>query len=172
LGEKLLQSPFTLTQARVLFELGARKGASAGEIGAALGLDLGYLSRIVQAFSSRGLITRKRSSNDGRRIVLSLTARGRKAFHAIDKKSRDEGLRDAGPIAERAPYPLAGRAARCAGHSVGGIARVGAEPRHSHPPHRRHRLGDRAPCAALCRGVSLERGIRGVGREALCPIRE
>jgi len=90
LGERLLQSPFTLTQARVLFELGARKSASAGEIGAALGLDLGYLSRIVQAFSSRGLITRTRSRNDGRRIVLSLTAKGRKAFHAIDKKSRDE----------------------------------------------------------------------------------
>jgi DNA-binding MarR family transcriptional regulator/GNAT superfamily N-acetyltransferase len=90
LGERLLRSPFTLTQARVLFELGARKGASAGEIGAALGLDLGYLSRIVQEFSSRGLITRDRCRNDGRRIVLSLTAKGRKAFHAIDKKSRDE----------------------------------------------------------------------------------
>ena len=90
LGERLLQSPFTLTQARVLFELGARKGASAGEIGAALGLDLGYLSRIVQAFSSRRLITRTRSRSDGRRIVLSLTAKGQKAFHAIDQKSRDE----------------------------------------------------------------------------------
>jgi DNA-binding MarR family transcriptional regulator len=90
LEERLLQSPFTLTQARVLFELGMREGASAGEISAALNLDLGYLSRIVQAFSSRRLVTRKRSESDRRRLLLSLTAKGRKAFRAIDKKSHDE----------------------------------------------------------------------------------
>jgi DNA-binding MarR family transcriptional regulator len=90
LDEGVLKTPFTLTQARVLFELGTRKGASAGEISGALGLDLGYLSRIVQGFYSRGLITRKRSDDDGRRILLSLTAKGRKEVQALVKKSRDE----------------------------------------------------------------------------------
>jgi DNA-binding MarR family transcriptional regulator/GNAT superfamily N-acetyltransferase len=90
LEERLLQSPFSLTQARVLFELGTRKAATAGQISEALGLDLGYLSRIVQEFDSRGLIARKRSSDDGRRVDLSLTAKGRKAFQEIDRRSREE----------------------------------------------------------------------------------
>jgi DNA-binding MarR family transcriptional regulator/predicted GNAT family acetyltransferase len=121
----------------VLFELGARKGASAGEIGAALGLDLGYLSRIVQAFSSRGLLTRTRSRNDGRRIVLSLTAKGRKAFHAIDKRSRDE------VSAMLAPLPSARRtrllAALCDARSI-----LSEEQRQSADGLviRTHRIGD------------------------------
>jgi DNA-binding MarR family transcriptional regulator/GNAT superfamily N-acetyltransferase len=90
LEEGLLKTPFTLAQARVLFELGTRKDISAGEISAVLSLDLGYLSRIVQEFSAQGLITRKKSAEDGRRVLLSLTAKGRKAFQALDTKSRDE----------------------------------------------------------------------------------
>jgi DNA-binding MarR family transcriptional regulator/GNAT superfamily N-acetyltransferase len=90
LDEGLLKSPFTLTQARVLFELGTGKYATAGEISDTLGLDLGYLSRIVQDFASRGLISRRKSSDDGRRILLSLTAKGRKAFQNLDKSSRNE----------------------------------------------------------------------------------
>lgn len=90
LEEALLKSPFTLAQARVLFELGAHKSVSAGEISDMLGLDLGYLSRIVQEFASQGLLTRKKSDEDGRRILLSLTAKGRKARQTLDTKSRDE----------------------------------------------------------------------------------
>ena len=59
LREGLLKTRFTLTQARVLFELGTRRAASAGEISDELDLDLGYLSRILLDFSSQGLITRK-----------------------------------------------------------------------------------------------------------------
>jgi len=90
LEEGLLKSPFTLTQARVLFELGTGKNATAGEISDTLGLDLGYLSRIVQDFASRRLISRRKSSDDGRRILLSLTAKGRKAFQNLDQSSRSE----------------------------------------------------------------------------------
>ena len=90
LEEGLLKTRFTLTQARVLFELGTRKYATAGEISDTLGLDLGYLSRIVQDFASRDLISRKKSSDDGRRILLSLTAKGRKAFQNLDQSSRNE----------------------------------------------------------------------------------
>jgi len=90
LDEGLLQTPFTLAQARVLYELGQARHRSASEISAMLGLDLGYLSRIVQAFSARGLVTRRRSADDGRRILLSLTAKGRKALQTLENRSRGQ----------------------------------------------------------------------------------
>lgn len=88
LEEGMLDTSFTLTQARVLFELGHRKGLSASEISAALGLDLGYLSRIVQGFAAQGLVARKRSAEDGRRVLLSLTAKGRTALQQLERKSQ------------------------------------------------------------------------------------
>jgi DNA-binding MarR family transcriptional regulator/GNAT superfamily N-acetyltransferase len=88
LDEGLLASPFTLAQARVLFELGTRNTVTAGELVDLLGLDPGYLSRILQGFVNSRLIARKRSSEDGRRTELSLTAKGRKAFGALDGRSR------------------------------------------------------------------------------------
>jgi DNA-binding MarR family transcriptional regulator/GNAT superfamily N-acetyltransferase len=87
LDEGLLASPFTLTQARVLFELGTRKTSTASEIGELLGLDAGYLSRMVQGFMAQGLVTRKPSKDDGRQWMLSLTAEGRKAFRTLDRAS-------------------------------------------------------------------------------------
>ena len=90
LEEGVLKTSFTLTQARVLFELGTRKDLSATEISGTLGLDLGYLSRIVQAFSSEGLVTRRKSAEDGRRVMLSLTAKGRKTLQALERKARDQ----------------------------------------------------------------------------------
>ena len=89
LEEGLLASPFTLAQARVLFELGTRKSVTAGELIDMLGLDPGYLSRILQGFADSRLLARKRSREDGRRMELSLTAKGRKAFGVIDARSRD-----------------------------------------------------------------------------------
>jgi DNA-binding MarR family transcriptional regulator/GNAT superfamily N-acetyltransferase len=88
LDEGLLASPFTLAQARVLFELGTRKTPTAGQLIEVLGLDAGYLSRILQGFVDLQLVRRQRSSEDGRRAQLSLTAKGRKAFDTIDKSSR------------------------------------------------------------------------------------
>ena len=87
LDEGLLASPFSLTQARVLFELGTRKTVTARVIGDALGLDAGYLSRMVQNFVSQGLIHREPSAEDGRQIVLSLTSEGKKAFRQLDRTS-------------------------------------------------------------------------------------
>jgi DNA-binding MarR family transcriptional regulator/GNAT superfamily N-acetyltransferase len=89
LEEGLLASSFTLTQARVLFELGARERVTSGELVGILGLDAGYLSRILQRFVESRLITRERSNEDGRRTELALTARGRKAFGAMDRRSRN-----------------------------------------------------------------------------------
>jgi DNA-binding MarR family transcriptional regulator/GNAT superfamily N-acetyltransferase len=90
LEEGLLASPFTLTQARVLFELGTRTTAvAAGRLVEVLGLDPGYLSRILQGFVDLGLIKRERSAADARRAELSLTAKGRKAFGTLDRRSRE-----------------------------------------------------------------------------------
>ena len=87
LEESLLASRFTLAQARVLFELGTRERPTAGELRSSLGLDPGYLSRILHGFVKTRLLVRKPSTQDGRRLQLSLTARGRSAFGALDGKS-------------------------------------------------------------------------------------
>lgn len=88
LDESLLVSSFTLTQARVLFEIESRKTVTASELIARLRLDPGYLSRIIQQFTDSGLVARKQSSDDARRADLSLTAKGLKAFSDLDHRSR------------------------------------------------------------------------------------
>ena len=90
LDQHLLDSPYSLTEARVLYELAHRDAPSAKEIGAALGLDAGYLSRIVQNFSDKGLITRKPLPADRRQVQLGLTAKGRLAFSRLEQRSRDD----------------------------------------------------------------------------------
>lgn len=89
LQEHLLASPFTLTQARVLFELGTQSAVTAREIGDDLGLDRGYLSRMLDQFATQGLIRRRKSAEDGRKILLSLTAKGKKTFASLDRLSQD-----------------------------------------------------------------------------------
>lgn len=88
LDESLLASAFTLTQARVLFEIGTRKIYTAGDLIAVLGLDPGYLSRILQEFADSKLVLRRQSVDDGRRTNLSLTRKGQKAFDELDHRSR------------------------------------------------------------------------------------
>ncbi len=75
----------TLTEARVLFELAARDGAEAGELRRELGLDAGYLSRILGRFAERGLVERERASGDGRKQVVRLTTAGRSTFRTLDE---------------------------------------------------------------------------------------
>jgi DNA-binding MarR family transcriptional regulator/N-acetylglutamate synthase-like GNAT family acetyltransferase len=90
LDEGLLESPFSLTQARVMYELAQQREATATALVAALKIDHGYLSRILRAFEERDLIVRQRDKNDGRQIVLSLTTKGHKAFAALDHRSQRE----------------------------------------------------------------------------------
>src|SRR5258706_2411636 len=79
LGQQLLKSPFSLSEARVLYELANRQNPAAKEIGSELGLDPGYLSRIIQRFAASRLITRKTLASHPRQYRLSLTAKGRQA---------------------------------------------------------------------------------------------
>jgi DNA-binding MarR family transcriptional regulator/N-acetylglutamate synthase-like GNAT family acetyltransferase len=90
LEEGLLQTPFSLTQARVLYELAQKREATATSLVAALNIDHGYLSRILRGFEERDLIVRRRDKNDGRQIVLTLTAKGHKAFGSLDQRSQRE----------------------------------------------------------------------------------
>ncbi|HVM79020.1 MAG TPA: helix-turn-helix domain-containing GNAT family N-acetyltransferase [Stellaceae bacterium] len=90
LQEGRLYSPYSLAEARVLYELAQREGLTASMLGSDLGLDPGYLSRILQSFRRRGLVARERSTGDARRSLLRLTAAGRKAFAPLEARSRRE----------------------------------------------------------------------------------
>lgn len=90
LREGLLDSPYTLTEARILHELSRRKRAAASEIAQELDVDPGYVSRIVKRFMARGLIDRTPSKRDGRRAVLSLSAQGRKEFARLNARSSSQ----------------------------------------------------------------------------------
>src|ERR1700754_2457359 len=100
LGQRLLESPFSLSEARVLYELAHRDGAAAKAIGIELDLDPGYLSRIVQKFADDGMITRKPLPEDRRQHQLSLTAKGRQAFAKLDRSSHEEVAGLLRPLAE------------------------------------------------------------------------
>jgi len=88
LDESLLDSGLTLTQARVLFEIGTSETCTAGDLISLLRLDAGYLSRILQEFVDSRLVKRKPSPDDGRRALLALTPKGRKKFTELDHQSR------------------------------------------------------------------------------------
>jgi DNA-binding MarR family transcriptional regulator/GNAT superfamily N-acetyltransferase len=90
LDQHLGKSPFSLSEARVLYELAHRDDLAAKEIGNELGLDPGYLSRIVQSFDEKGLITRKPLPADRRQYQLSLTAKGRQTFAKLNLGSQNE----------------------------------------------------------------------------------
>lgn len=92
LHDRLLDSEFSLAESRLLWELAHAApdcpGPTATELGAALGLDGGYLSRLLRRLKERGLIQGVRSASDGRQTHLSLTAAGRRAFAPLDRRSQ------------------------------------------------------------------------------------
>ncbi|MGH8519411.1 MAG: bifunctional helix-turn-helix transcriptional regulator/GNAT family N-acetyltransferase [Panacagrimonas sp.] len=89
LQQGYMGSPFPLPQARVLYEIGQRGECTASELGADLDLDLGYLSRLLQRLKRQGVVQGEAAKEDARRVRLSLTARGRKAYQQLDARSRD-----------------------------------------------------------------------------------
>lgn len=90
LHEGLLGSPFSLAEGRVLYEIGTAPDCTAAWLAGRLGLDRGYLSRILKGFGENGLIARSPSAADGREHLLRLTAEGTRHFAAIDARSAEE----------------------------------------------------------------------------------
>jgi DNA-binding MarR family transcriptional regulator/GNAT superfamily N-acetyltransferase len=90
LREGLLHSPYSLTEARIIYELALRDVVTAADLGRELGLDAGYLSRIVSRLEQQGLLDRLPSESDGRQRLLRLTPAGEQAFALLDKRARDE----------------------------------------------------------------------------------
>jgi DNA-binding MarR family transcriptional regulator/GNAT superfamily N-acetyltransferase len=90
LREGLLDTPYTLTESRVIYELAQRESTEVAELRRTLDVDPGYMSRILSAFEVDGLVTRSRSERDGRRQVITLTRRGRAAFATLNARSAGE----------------------------------------------------------------------------------
>lgn len=90
LGEGMHHTPYSLTEARVIFELGQREATEVAHLRQALAIDAGYLSRILARFQDDRLVVRERSAADARRQVIRLTDRGREVFTTLDRRSADE----------------------------------------------------------------------------------
>jgi len=90
LQEHLATSPLSLTEARVIYELAHQDRTTATRLAQELGLDPGYLSRILRAFQRQGLIEKRASATDGRQALLLLTRRGQRAFEALNAGARSE----------------------------------------------------------------------------------
>jgi DNA-binding MarR family transcriptional regulator/GNAT superfamily N-acetyltransferase len=90
LSRGLLDSPYSLTQVRVMYEIVHRPGITAAELGADLGLDRGYLSRILRRFRRQRLLARAIPARDARRRQLRLTPLGRRVFAPLERRSRQQ----------------------------------------------------------------------------------
>jgi DNA-binding MarR family transcriptional regulator/GNAT superfamily N-acetyltransferase len=90
LQEGLLRSPFSLTEARLIYELAHHEHTTATQLRQELGLDAGYLSRTLRGLQERGVIERHPSETDGRQHLIALTREGQRAFAEINAASRDE----------------------------------------------------------------------------------
>ena len=106
LQEGWLDSPFSLTEARVLYELAHRDKPTATAVANDLGLDAGYLSRMLQRFHKQGLIRKDASPADGRQSLLSMTAKGRKAFAPLETHANDEVAAMLGGLPEGTQHRL------------------------------------------------------------------
>ena len=100
LREGLLHTPYSLTEARILFEIANHHDLTASDLSRELGLDPGYLSRVLAGLERRDLIERTPSESDARRLLLALTPEGRDAFSLLDARSREEVAEMLGELSE------------------------------------------------------------------------
>ena len=90
LSEGLLDSPYSLTEVRVMYEIAHRSGVTAGELADDLDLDRGYLSRLLKGFETKKLLAKAPSPEDGRRQHLRLTAAGLRVFEPLERRSQEQ----------------------------------------------------------------------------------
>jgi DNA-binding MarR family transcriptional regulator/N-acetylglutamate synthase-like GNAT family acetyltransferase len=102
----LVDTPYSLTEARVLYEVATAPGTTASAIAGAIGLDNGYLSRILKRFETTGLIAKSPSPQDGRQSLLSLSPAGTDAFQELDRGSAAQVAAMLAPLPEGAQQRL------------------------------------------------------------------
>src|ERR1700733_7495355 len=90
LSDGMLDSPYSLTEVRVMYEIAHRRDVTAGELAADLDLDRGYLSRLLKGFEAKKLLVRTPSPEDGRRQHLRLTPAGMRVFVPLEKRSQEQ----------------------------------------------------------------------------------
>ncbi|PYS18681.1 MAG: MarR family transcriptional regulator [Acidobacteria bacterium] len=130
-----LQSSFSLTEVRVLYEIAHRERTAASELIRELGIDAGYLSRILRAFHRKGLVAKRTSSDDRRQIDLTLTVKGRREFGKLEMRQRVEVARMLQPLGPKHRLRLL--------HAMGSIERLLLQPiRRPTVTLRDHRPGD------------------------------
>jgi DNA-binding MarR family transcriptional regulator/N-acetylglutamate synthase-like GNAT family acetyltransferase len=115
-----LHSPFSITEARVIYEIATRSSAEVAGLRRDLGLDPGYLSRMLNRFEEDGMIARERSSADRRRQLVRLTAKGRRTFASLDRRSSAEIGGVLGPHSDEQQARLV--------EAMGSIRRILGEP--------------------------------------------
>jgi len=101
LNEGLLESEFTLTEVRVLYEIAHAVGATAADICRALGLDAGYVSRLLHRLRTRGLVEQERSATDRRRSVLRMSDEGSRLFSELDARANEDAATLLGQFGDR-----------------------------------------------------------------------
>lgn len=137
LAETFLNTPFSLTECRVLQALAHRDGATATWLGRELDIDAGYLSRILRDFERQGLILRNPSAQDARQAMISLTPAGRDAFEPLDRASHHAIGGMLAPLAEIDQERLV-----AAMRTIGGLLGDANEERAPAFVLRAHRAGD------------------------------
>jgi DNA-binding MarR family transcriptional regulator/GNAT superfamily N-acetyltransferase len=108
LGDHIYQSPYSLPEVRVLYELAHRDRLTATVLSRELGMDPGYLSRLLRGLVQRGLVVRARSDTDARQVQLSLTAKGKKTFAGLDAGSNREVVSLLAPLDDPSRRRLVG----------------------------------------------------------------
>jgi DNA-binding MarR family transcriptional regulator/N-acetylglutamate synthase-like GNAT family acetyltransferase len=141
LGERLLDSPYSLSEMRVLYELAHREAPTASQLCADLGLDPGYLSRLLRRLERAALVARTAAADDRRRSLLRLTPRGRAAFAPLDARARDEIRSMLAAVAPAARAELVA-AMRRIEHLLNGTGRPAAADEGAPCTLRAHRPGD------------------------------
>jgi DNA-binding MarR family transcriptional regulator/GNAT superfamily N-acetyltransferase len=101
LPEGYLGMPYSLAEARLVYEIAQGDSVTATELGKRLAIDLGYLSRLLQGLKRRGLVQARRAPHDARHALLSLTDKGRKSYAALDARSREKTAGMLAPLGEK-----------------------------------------------------------------------